>query len=111
VEVLLAEAQSKLLCSGRQTFVRRPKGMLAHLARCEQVNVDQPESSSGQGVLLDEKQDFVVLEPLEGWKGIQERQDLLSIREVARGQFPNYERMDGDLTVVQQSSEAARGLA
>lgn len=85
--------------------------MLAHLAGCEQVNIDQPESSSGQGVLLDKEQDLVILYPMDCLKGMQQRQDFLPIRKITAGQLPNHKWVNGYLAIVQQFCEPGRSRA
>lgn len=75
------------------------------------MDIHEAKPASGQAVLLDEKEDFIVRYALNRGERVQQRQQVFSALEIPTGQFANDHRMAGNLVLQQQFAEGVIAIA
>ncbi len=74
------------------------------------MDINQADATTVEAVALNEKQNLVVVSFLNARERMNKGYDLLSVLQVAAGNFANYEWVSTDLLCIQQSCKACARL-
>jgi len=102
-----AEVRSQFQVFGslHQTDVFAPERRSLHRARCEEVNVDEPQAAAVQTMTLDEKERLVIRDRRNVRKIGKQRQNLPAIPQISASQLTDNKRVHHNFGILQQTRQ------